>query len=227
MDAKQVRKAAIIVAGGSGRRMGSALPKQFIEVNGKPVLQHTIERFYNFDPAMQLVVVLPGDYHAYWREECKKHRFTVKYTVVSGGEERFFSVSNGLDALDADVGLVAVHDGVRPLVSPATIERCFAVALAGGAAIPTTQPTESLRQISPDGSTHSVVRSQYLCVQTPQCFARDIIARAYSLPFSSQFTDDASVVEAAGHSIATVPGNVENIKITTPIDLVVAEHLLK
>ncbi|MGM9806018.1 MAG: 2-C-methyl-D-erythritol 4-phosphate cytidylyltransferase [Candidatus Aphodosoma sp.] len=221
-----MEKAVIIVAGGCGRRMGSRIPKQFLPVNGTPVLMHTVGRFHSYDPAIQIIVVLPAEYHGYWRELCDGHSFSIAHQVVSGGSERFFSVSNGLDALSDGIEVVGIHDGVRPLVSVGTIDACFTAAAEHGSAVPVTVPAESLRHIDPDGTTRAVTRSEYLSVQTPQCFRRDIITAAYRQPFSPHFTDDASVVEAAGHTIATVTGNAGNIKITTPSDLLLAGILL-
>ena len=221
-----LRKAVIIVAGGSGKRMGAAIPKQFIEVNGKTILQHTIESFRYYDATMQIIVVLPEEYIEYWKEECIKHNFTAINNLVAGGQERYFSVKNGLTALDADIELVAVHDGVRPMVSQETITKCFSAAASNGTAVPTAPLTESLRHIESDGSSAAVPRNEYLSVQTPQCFTRQIIETSYQQPFSHHFTDDASIVEAAGYAITTVEGNSENIKITTPTDLIIAREYL-
>lgn len=221
-----MKRAVVIVAGGSGKRMGSSVPKQFLIAGGRPVLMHTIERFYGYDREMQIVVVLPAEHHEYWRGLCEEHSFGVRHQVVAGGKERFFSVKNGLEAVDEGVEVVGVHDGVRPLVSAETIEACFAAAALHGCAVPTTAPVESLRHINKDGSSQAVVRSEYLSVQTPQCFRHQILSEAYRQEFSARFTDDASVVESAGYGITTVAGNAENIKITTPTDLRLAEILL-
>lgn len=206
--------------------MGSALPKQFIEIAGRPILMHTIRRFVEYDAAMTIIVVLPAEYHDYWHRQCHSLDFSTPHTVVAGGKERFYSVKNGLDILPADIDVVGIHDGVRPLVSVDTIERCYTTALHSGNAIPTMPVIESLRHKTPDGLSHAVPRSEYLTVQTPQCFRREIILRAYRQPYSPHFTDDASVVEALGTTITTVDGNPDNIKITTPKDLLSARHLL-
>lgn len=187
---------------------------------------YTIERFYNYDDGMQIVLVLPGEYHDYWRDLCRQHGFGVPHRVVQGGAERFHSVANGLAAIDDGIDVVGIHDGVRPLVSQDTIERCYTTASTRGSAIPTGTPIESLRRILSDGTTQSVPRNEYLTVQTPQCFRRDMIQKAYRQPFSSSFTDDASVFESYGFLVTTIPGNPENIKITTPTDLILASHLL-
>lgn len=216
----------IIVAGGSGTRMGATLPKQFIEVGGKPILMHTIERFAAFDATIDIVVVIPEEHHLFWHEECKKHHFTVIHKVAAGGKERFYSVKNGLDAVSAKATVIGVHDGVRPLVSTDTIKRCFDTARATGSAIPTTAVVESLRHRNADGTTAAVPRAEYLSVQTPQCFDADLLRRAYHQQFSPLFTDDASVVEALGHPITTIDGDPDNIKITTPKDLAILQaHL--
>lgn len=221
-----MKRAVIIVAGGSGKRMGSAIPKQFLEINGKAILMHTIEQFYRFDKKIKIVVVLPEQYHTLWQDICKKHNFDVPHTIQNGGSERFFSVKNGLSVLADDIDLVAIHDGVRPLVSFDTIRLGYENASTHGAAIPVTKPIESMRHVEADGSTKAVTRSEYVCVQTPQCFKTNIIKKAYAQPFSPTFTDDASVAEADGISISIYPGNSENIKITTPADIYTAGFLL-
>lgn len=214
----------IIVAGGKGERMQSEMPKQFIELRSLPILMHTIRVFYDFDAAMKLIVVLPETEIENWRALCKKHAFNINHDVVSGGQTRFESVSNGL-ALAGSEGIVAIHDGVRPLVSPETIGRCFDAAGSFGAAIPVMQPVESLRMITAEGSV-AVDRNRYRMVQTPQVFRAEIIQNAYRQPFNPLFTDDASVVEHAGYPIGLVEGNAENIKITLPADLLWAENLI-
>lgn len=214
----------IIVAGGKGERMQSEMPKQFIELRSLPILMHTIRVFYDFDAAMKLIVVLPETQIENWRALCKKHAFNINHDVVSGGQTRFESVSNGL-AVAGSEGIVAIHDGVRPLVSPETIGRCFDAAGSFGAAIPVMQPVESLRMITAEGSV-AVDRNRYRMVQTPQVFRAEIIQNAYRQPFNPLFTDDASVVEHAGYPIGLVEGNAENIKITLPADLLWAENLI-
>lgn len=215
---------AIIVAGGKGERMNAAVPKQFLEIKSKPVLMHTLELFHRYDAQIQLIVVLPESQFAYWDELCQKHRFSVPHQVVAGGETRFGSVKRGL-ALVGNDGLVAVHDGVRPLVSLETIDRCVAKASVAGAVIPVVELVDSIRQLNDTGSAHAD-RTQFRLVQTPQVFTAEILQKAYSQEFSPFFTDDASVVEAIGHPVEMVDGNRENIKITTEFDLKVAEALL-
>ncbi|MFN4233736.1 MAG: 2-C-methyl-D-erythritol 4-phosphate cytidylyltransferase [Bacteroidia bacterium] len=219
-----MQKSVIIVAGGSGKRMGTTIPKQFLLLKSKPVLMHTIEQFYNYDFAIEIIVVLPQAQIAYWNKLCKEHHFKIEHTIVEGGSERFYSVKNGIEKL-LNSGTVAIHDGVRPLVSIDTIKRTFTKAEKTGAAIPVMPVIESLRKI--DGlNSFAVNRSQYVTVQTPQCFNIELIKKAYLQNFSSDFTDDASVVEKMGIKVALVDGNVENIKITSPLDLMLAELLL-
>ena len=210
--------AVIIVAGGKGLRMGGNIPKQFIVVDGKPILMHTIERFHNFDSTIQLVVVLPKDQHDYWNGLCQQYGFDIPITIADGGKERFHSVKNGLACVHPRCSLIGVHDGVRPYVAVDVIRRCYEAAAANGAAIPVVDVFETLRHITPDGS-HTVPRQDYKLVQTPQVFQADLLRRAYEQPFTPSFTDDASVVEALGHTITLVEGNRENIKITTKEDL--------
>jgi 2-C-methyl-D-erythritol 4-phosphate cytidylyltransferase len=221
---KQKNKAVIIVAGGSGQRMGTEIPKQFLLIAGKPLLMHTIRRFYDFDPGLFIVVALPFEYIEMWNRLCSEHRFLIAHQVVAGGEERFFSVKNGL-TLISDNYLVAIHDGVRPLVSNEIIEKSYAYAELYGGAIPAISPSESIRKIDGAGSTpHN--RSDYRLVQTPQTFRADLIKKAYNKPFEPRFTDDATVFEAAGHTVHLFEGTVENIKITRPFDLRLAELYL-
>ena len=211
--------AVIIVAGGKGLRMGADIPKQFLPIDGKPILMHTIERFHTYDPTMQIVVVLPAAQIDYWRTLCRQHAFTTPYDIAEGGETRFHSVGNGLQLVTPDRRLIGVHDGVRPHVSADVIARCYQTAAHSGAAIPVVDVFETLRHVHPDSSSTTVPRSDYRLVQTPQVFDAQLLRRAYGQPFSPQFTDDASVVEALGHTITLVEGNRENIKITTPNDL--------
>jgi 2-C-methyl-D-erythritol 4-phosphate cytidylyltransferase len=218
-------KTTIIVAGGSGLRMGHDIPKQFLPIGGIPILMHTMHAFCRYDADMLLVVVLPHEQIDYWNGLCAEHYFTIKHTVVVGGETRFHSVRNGLAAA-LPHSLVAVHDGVRPFVSQATIGRCFDAALETGSAIPVTGSVESIREVVGDNSV-AVDRSLYRMVQTPQVFQWPLINAAYQLPFDPLFTDDASVLEKAGHKVTLVDGNRENIKITTPFDLLVGEAIYK
>lgn len=214
----------IIVAGGKGLRMGTDIPKQFLPVQGIPVLMRTLTAFHTFDPALHLILVLPLAQQVYWQDLCQHHAFTLPHTIANGGETRFHSVKNGLACIEAEEALVAVHDGVRPFVSQATLAACFEAAAQVGAAIPVLPVVETIREL--DGSvSRTVDRDRYRLVQTPQTFQLGILRQAYTQPYGPQFTDDASVVEAAGHAITLVEGNRENIKITTPFDLQLAEVL--
>ncbi len=217
-------KYALIVAGGKGSRMGSDLPKQFLPIGGKPVLMRTLEAFYRYDAEMRLIVVLPRSQQAYWSELCGKHCFALPHRVADGGESRFHSVRNGL-ALIRTSGLVGVHDGVRPFVSSEVIARCYEEAAGKRAVIPVIDVVETVRQIE-GGRSRTVPRDEYKLVQTPQVFDVDLLKEAYSQPYTSAFTDDASVVEALGVPVHLTAGNRENIKITTPFDLKVAAALL-
>ena len=219
-----MKKFAIIVAGGSGTRMGSEIPKQFIRICGKPVLMHTITAFNDFDPEAQIILVLPQSQFAFWDELCSKYSFTLQHQIVEGGETRFNSVKNGLSKISGN-GIVFIHDGVRPLVSNETLARCAETAEKCGNAIPVVSVNESLRKT--DGNTNcSVDRSCYFSVQTPQTFQSEQILKAFEQDFDPLFTDDASVAEKAGFKIFMVEGNRENIKITTPVDLILAEAIL-
>lgn len=220
MITANLRKGVVIVAGGSGSRMGGDTPKQFISINGVPVLMHTIQKFLQFDPSILVVLVLPENQLAYWAKLCQKGRFDIPHQIAAGGQTRFHSVQNGL-ALTGQCDLIAIHDGVRPLVSTDTIARTFDAALQHGSAIPVLPANESLRQGTPEHSS-AVDRSQYFMVQTPQVFRREILIESYRQPYDPAFTDDASVVEKAGRPVRMVPGNRENIKITHPEDLQIA-----
>lgn len=216
---------ALIMAGGLGSRMNAEIPKQFLLLNNKPILMHTIERFANFGTAIEIVLVLPENQFGYWENLCEEYGFVVPHTLVAGGQIRFESVKNGLAALPDD-GIVAIHDGVRPLVSRQTLARCFETANAKGNALPVVPVIESLRQI--DNNTNTAAdRSKFVTVQTPQVFKLREIKEAYQQPFNPLFTDDASVMERIGITIELVEGNIENVKITTPTDLCVAEVLLE
>jgi 2-C-methyl-D-erythritol 4-phosphate cytidylyltransferase len=219
---------AIIVAGGKGERMGQHIPKQFLELAGKPILMHTIEKFYNTFPELKIILALPENQFDYWEEFCYKYGFTkIPHQIVAGGKTRFDSVKNALK-LVAENGIVAIHDGVRPLVSATTIKNCFEQAELNGTAIPIVDVVDSLRFVSKQENTNkAVARSCYKSVQTPQCFTSEIILKAYQQAFDETFTDDASVVEKLGYQINLVEGNIENIKITTVIDIALAEILLK
>ena len=219
-----MKKYVLIVAGGKGLRMGGEQPKQFLPLKGRPVLMHTLEQFYRSDVAMEIILVLPHEQQNYWKQLCEEHHFTIKHRVADGGESRFHSVKNGLTAVSIP-SLVAVHDGVRPLVSVETISACFDAASEYGTAVPVIDAIDSIRKITENGSV-SVNRSEYKFVQTPQVFDGELLIKAYRQEFSENFTDDASVVELMGHKVATALGRYENIKITTPEDLLFAENLL-
>lgn len=218
-----MQRSVIIVAGGSGKRMASPVPKQFLLLHGKPVLCHAIEAFHRFDPAMPLIVVLPQEQVHRWKALCTEHRFTIAHTVVPGGAERFHSVREGLGQVKHD-GLVAVHDGVRPLITTALVARCFAAAATNGAAVPVVPVSSSIRQVEGDAS-HAVDRTALRIVQTPQCFHVNLLRKAFELPFDPAFTDEATIVERIGAKVQLVEGEEGNIKVTTPLDLMVAEVL--
>lgn len=214
----------IIVAGGSGSRMGSSHPKQFLFLESLPVLAHTVNAFAAALPAAKIVVVLPPAHISYWLNLAARFEVAL-HTLAEGGAERFHSVQNGLAALPAETGLIAVQDGVRPLVSQELILRLVAAAAEHGAAIPVVEAVDSLREVD-GGSSHIIDRSRLRIVQTPQVFRAELLRNAYLNPFDPSFTDDASVVEQAGHPIFLCEGERTNIKITTPGDLVIAEALL-
>ena len=215
---------ALIVAGGKGLRMGTDIPKQFLPIGGKPVLMRTLEAFYAYNQAMQLIVVLPHSQQAYWARLCEEYHFSLPHRVADGGEARFHSVRNGLAWVETP-GRVGVHDGVRPFVSPEVIARCYALASTKKAVVPVIPVVETVRRLANGGSL-TVNREEYRLVQTPQVFDVELLKEAYRQPYSPAFTDDASVVEALGVPVALTEGNRENIKITTPFDLRVAEALL-
>ena len=222
-------KYAIVVAGGKGLRMGADTPKQFLPIGGKPVLMRTLERFREALPDVALVLVLPPSQQDFWRQLCVHHHFTLPHTVASGGATRFHSVLNGLRTIPTDVAeaVVGVHDGVRPFVSPDVIRRCYTEAEQTGTAVPVMPVVETVRHIQADGTSSATIdRSRLRLVQTPQTFSLSLLRRAYEQPYRDAFTDDASVVEALGHPITLVEGNRENIKLTTPFDLQVAETIL-
>ena len=218
-------KISIIVAGGKGERMNADIPKQFLEIQGRPILMHTLDVFNRFDAAMQLILVLPSVQIDLWKELCVKHNFTLNHEIVAGGQSRFNSVKNGLEVVKTPA-LVAVHDGVRPLVSIETIARCFESAEKFDAAIPVVDLVDSIRQVTENGS-QSVDRNAFKLVQTPQVFDAELLLKAYEQEYTPLFTDDASVVEALGTKIHLVEGNRGNIKITTEFDLKMAESIIK
>ena len=216
----------IIVAGGKGLRMGSDIPKQFLPIGGKPVLMRTLERFRAYDDALQIILVLPEAQQAYWRELCGQYHFDVEYRLAHGGQTRFHSVQNGLALVpDEAEGVVGVHDGVRPFPSIEVIRNCYETARTKKAVIPVIPVVETVRHLEGDKSV-PVPRGDYRLVQTPQTFDIQLLKTANRQPYNDGFTDDASVVESYGFEITLVEGNRENIKITTPYDLKIAEVLL-
>lgn len=228
MESKNSLQYVIIVAGGKGERMGASTPKQFLELAGKPILMHTLEKFKQTIPSIEIILALPENQVDFWEELCHKHKFVnIPHQIIKGGETRFHSVKNAL-TLVKENSIVGIHDGVRPLVSTATIETCFTEAEKNGNAIPVIEVVESIRYVSKeDNANKAVARSCYKLVQTPQCFSSEIILKAYDQTFDASFTDDASVVEGLGETISLVDGNRENIKITTAEDLLVAEAFIK
>ena len=219
-----MKKYVLIVAGGKGLRMGGEQPKQFLPLKGRPVLMHTLEQFYRSDVAMEIILVLPHEQQDYWKQLCEEHHFTIKHRIADGGESRFHSVKNGLSLIETP-SIVGVHDGVRPFVSVDVINRCYELAVTKEAVVPVVDVVDTVRHITNNGS-ETVDRSAYKLVQTPQVFNADLLLKGYEQAYSSAFTDDASVVEAMGVKVALTPGNRENIKLTTPFDLKVAEALL-
>ncbi|MCC9136560.1 2-C-methyl-D-erythritol 4-phosphate cytidylyltransferase [Pontibacter silvestris] len=216
---------AIIVAGGSGSRMQRDMPKQFIELADKPILMHTIERFYKYNNEVRLIVVLPEQQLDTWRSLCRKHKFEPFHMVVAGGATRFCSVRNGLEMVQGEA-LVAVHDGVRPFVELETIKEAYNTAAGHGSAVVAVSPKDSIRELTQEGSK-AVPRVNYKLVQTPQCFRASLLRKAYEQPEEEHFTDDASVVEQLGEKVVLVEGSYRNIKITTPEDLLLAEAFIK
>ena len=215
----------IIVAGGKGLRMGSDIPKQFLPIGGKPVLMRTLERFREYAEDLQIILVLPKAQQEYWQQLCKEYAFDVDYQLADGGETRFHSVQHGLALIPDDAeGVVGVHDGVRPFPSIDVIRRCYDTAREKKAVIPVIPVVETVRHLQ-ENISETVPRDEYRLVQTPQCFDIQLLKAANKQAYNDSFTDDASVVEAFGFNITLVEGNRENIKITTPYDLNIAEML--
>ncbi len=219
-----MKKYIIIVAGGTGSRMKSDVPKQFILLQGKPILMRTIERFTHSFPDIQIIVVLNAQYRDEWKSLCEKHQFNIEHTITEGGQTRFHSVKNGL-ALVPDNCLVGIHDAARPLVSYNTIITAFNTAEETGNATPAVPLTESIRFLE-NGENKAVDRNKYSIIQTPQCFHSSDLKQAFMQEYQSTFTDDASVLESIGKKINLIEGNKENIKITSPQDLMLAELIL-
>jgi 2-C-methyl-D-erythritol 4-phosphate cytidylyltransferase len=219
-----VTHSIIITAGGIGKRMGSEIPKQFIEICGKPILLHTLELFYHFDSSMELFITLPEDWKSYWNEILENHTCTIPHQLISGGEERYHSIQNALQYCSGKY--ISVHDGVRPLVSASTLKNCFEALENHEAVVPVLGIKESIRQVE-KGISHAVNRNEFKLIQTPQCFHASVLNEAYQQAFHERITDDASLVEEKGLAIHLVEGNEENIKITTPNDLRIAELFIQ
>lgn len=219
-----MKKSVIIVAGGKGTRMGSELPKQFLPLAGVPILMYTLMAFKKYDEKIEIIVVLPRGEQEYWKQLCQEQHFSVEHRIADAGETRFHSVKNGLALVEAP-GLVGVHDGVRPFVSDEVIHRCYELAEEHKAVIPVIDVVESVRHLT-DGGSETVDRNDYKLVQTPQVFDVDLLKQAYEQEYTSMFTDDASVVEAMGVPVYLTEGNRENIKITTPFDMMIGAALV-
>ena len=216
----------VIVAGGSGSRMNSDVPKQYMEANRVPIIVHTIKRFFEYSKSIQVICCVHANYSAYAEGLMQKYFPHSKIKIVLGGETRFHSVKNGLATISDGNSLVAIHDAARPLVSKETIKRCFVSAQENNSGIPVVKVSESVRSI--DGNKSAAInRDNYRIVQTPQCFNTDVLQKAFEVEFKNSFTDDATVFENAGHVVSLVDGNIENIKITLPSDILIAEALLK
>lgn len=218
-----MQKYAVIVAGGSGTRMQSEFPKQFIELRGLPILMHTINAFH-FDD-IQIILVLPANQIDFWKQLIDKFKYKTPHQIVIGGSARFDSVKNGLSSISSEEGLVAIHDGVRPLIDREIINRSFELAVINGNAIVSIPLKDSIRSIEASRNKQED-RSRFRLIQTPQTFQLNLIKKAFEQPFDPLFTDDASVLEKAGFSIHLIEGSYQNIKITTPEDLLIAESFL-
>ncbi len=215
---------AIIIGGGSGSRMKSDIPKQFMLLRGKPVIMHTLQAFHDSDLKPELILVLNVDYYPYWEQLCTEHNFTIPYTLVKAGNQRFDSVKNGLKIIKGNA-VIAIHDAVRPIINNDLITSSFKHAELHGNAVVAIRPTDSVRKLS--GTTSVALnRDEIYLVQTPQTFKSELIKKAYKQPYRIEFTDDASVVEKSGISIQLIPGDPKNIKITYPEDLILAEFYL-
>lgn len=220
-----MKKYVIIVAGGTGKRMKAEVPKQFLHLKNKPILCHTINRFYTYDSQITIILVVPKNQMLQCKDPIKSHDFRAPHKIVNGGSKRFFSVKNGLNEIPEEEGLVAIHDGVRPLVALEVIQEAFETANKHGNAIPALGISESVREITADGN-RPINREQFLLIQTPQVFKISLIKEAYQQKYQNHFTDDATVLESIGEKIRIIQGNPENIKITTPHDMKVAEALM-
>jgi 2-C-methyl-D-erythritol 4-phosphate cytidylyltransferase len=220
-----MKKSAIIVAGGKGLRMGGEVPKQYLPIAGIPVLMHTLSVFFKTDPEIHLVLVIPKGDFEFWDNLCQIHQFQIKHELVAGGDTRFQSVRNGLNSLPEEVELVAIHDGVRPFVSPQVIQNSYVESSKTGSAIAVIACKDSIRKINAEGESTFQERQYFRLVQTPQTFRLDKLKKAFDVPEIPQFTDDATVYEHQGWQVSLIEGNLENIKITTPDDLDFAEFI--
>ncbi|MDR0972275.1 MAG: 2-C-methyl-D-erythritol 4-phosphate cytidylyltransferase [Bacteroidales bacterium] len=220
------KRYVIIVAAGRGVRLKSDIPKQFLPINGKPILMHTIEKIVSAIEDIKPIVVISKEYIPYWEHLIKEYNFTIAHNVVQGGKERFFSVQNALETIEDYDAIVGLHDGVRPFVSRKVIEDCFSIAEEKGNCIPYITPKETTRLRTKKGETKTINRDDVFLIQTPQCFDVKMIKEAYKQEYQENFTDDASVVEKMGEEIFLTKGNIENIKITNPIDILYSEILI-
>ena len=220
-----MNRAVIIVAAGSGSRMGGALPKQYLKLREKPIVIHTLERFHNFDPDMKVVVVLAPAHRELWEDMALSYEIARGLIIAPGGASRYDSVKKGLSKVD-QASLVGIHDAVRPLVSQDTLARCYDAALRKGSGIPVIEMDESVRKLNIEGGSAPIDRSRLRRVQTPQVFRSEQIKKAYQQPYKNTFTDDASVYEMVYGAPTLVDGNRENIKITTPTDMLLAGLLI-
>jgi 2-C-methyl-D-erythritol 4-phosphate cytidylyltransferase len=218
-----IKRSVIITAGGIGRRTGNVIPKQFLLIGNLPILAHTINEFYSFDNTLEIVVTLPNDWVDYWKSLINSISFTVPHSIVVGGVERFHSIKNALTTVHGEH--IAIHDGVRPFVSVATIERCFSSLEKFEAVVPVVDLKDTIRQVNRNDN-FAVDRKNFRIIHTPQCFHAEIIRRAYRQEFTENITDDASLVEQLGVKIHFVPSNQENIKITDQFDLIIAQSFI-
>lgn len=221
-----MEKYAVIVAGGQGTRMGKPLAKQYLPVNGLPILMHSLQKFKTAEPSAELILVIPEGDFLFWKKLCEQYDFTIPHELVAGGASRFQSVRNGLDSIPQANGVVAIHDGVRPFVSEAVIRSSYETAAAEGSAIAVVPVKDSLRKVTDAGGSFFQERQYFRLVQTPQTFQLSKIKQAFEVVEIPQFTDDATVYEHQGWQVSLIPGNLENIKITTPEDLTYGEYLL-
>ena len=218
-------KYAVIVAGGTGTRMGAAVPKQFMQLNGKPVLLHTIETFLRAYADLQIILALPASFEEQGRQLILQATSASRVQIVLGGTTRFHSVQNGLKQIN-EASVIFVHDGVRCLVTESLIRRCYEQTIVKGNAIPAVAVNDSIRMVE-GNKTKVVDRNKLRAVQTPQTFRSNILLAAFEQPYNEAFTDEATVAEAAGHEIFMIEGEKENIKITLPADLLIAEQLFR